>query len=349
MVRGGDEAVRSRPPRGEGQLGGPNDEYVSAIHPDDRHLAARFHELSQHLDSFPAEYRVVHPDGATLWLSGGGAVTARGADGKPQRLISIMADVTEAKQAEEMLRLERERLRLAFSVGQMGAYELDLLTGAIWWSPETYDLFGVTEAGFIPTPEAVIARIHPDDRTGFVKRRREAIEQKKPFFDELRIRRPDGSEAWIAYRGRAEYDARGEPVRTFGIIMDVSERKRAEQVLRDADREKDAFIAMLSHELRNPLAPIRNALGVLRRVGLTGERVAWCLDVLERQTGQMAHLLDDLLDVVSIDSRSARTSSSAIGAWNRDPTGHRNRPAVDRRTGARAERFDPLRADAAGR
>ncbi|HEX4233775.1 MAG TPA: ATP-binding protein [Caldimonas sp.] len=297
---------------GKGRVGGPEDEYVAALHPDDRHLVERFRELAEQQDSFAADYRVVRSDGATLWLSGRGSVTARGPGGQPQRLISVMADVTETRQAEAMLRVERERLRLALSAGQMGAYELDIDSDTLWWSPETYDLFGVDRTTFTPTRESVIDLLHPEDRPGFAKRRREAIIHHKPFFDEFRIRRPDGSQIWIGYRGQAEYDAQGRAVRTFGVVMDVTERKKAEQVLRDADREKDDFIATLSHELRNPLAPIRNAVNALRQLQPGDPRVAWCHDVIGRQTDQMSHLLDDLLDVSRLTRRQLTLRKSRL-------------------------------------
>ena len=281
----------------KGKVGGPDDEFVAALHPDDRHLAAHYLELAQQLDSFAADYRVVRPDGTTLWLSGRGAVVARGADGAPLRLVSVMADVTETRQAEQMLAVERERLRLALGAGRMGAYELDIASDTLWWSPETYALFGVSPAEFTPTRESVIDLLDPEDRPGFARRRRLAIAEHQPFFDEFRLRRPDGSRVWIGYRGRAEYDERGRPVRTFGVVMDITERKKAEQVLRDAGREKDDFIATLSHELRNPLAPIRNAINVLQHLPAGDARAAWCRDVISRQTAQMARLLDDLLDV----------------------------------------------------
>jgi PAS domain S-box-containing protein len=282
---------------GKGRVGGSDDEYAAALHPEDRHLAAHYLELAEQHDSYAAEYRVVRPDGSMLWLAGRGAVTARGADGAPLRIVSVMADVTETRQAEQMLRVERERLRLALSAGQMGAYELDIERDSLWWSPETYQLFGVDPRTFTPTRESVIDLLDPEDRPGFAKRRRKAIAERQPFFDEFRILRPDGSRIWIGYRGQAEYDEQGRPVRTFGVVMDISERKHAEQVLRDADREKDDFIATLSHELRNPVAPIRNAVNVLRQLPTTDPRAAWCQDVIARQTEQMAHLLDDLLDV----------------------------------------------------
>ncbi|MEO5845743.1 MAG: ATP-binding protein [Caldimonas sp.] len=288
---------------GKGRFGGPDDEYVAALHPEDRHLASRFHELAEQQDSFAAEYRVVRPDGITLWLSGRGSVTARGPDGTAQRLISIMADVTETRQAEQMLRVERERLRLALSAGQMGAYELDIASDTLWWSPETYALFGVDASTFTPTRESVIDLLQAEEQPGFAKRRAEAIAQRKPFFDEFRIRRADGSNVWIGYRGQAEYDEQGRPARTFGVVMDITERKKAEDVLRRADQDKDDFIATLSHELRNPLAPIRNAIGVLRQLEPGDPKVAWCHDVIGRQTEQMARLLDDLLDVSRLTRR----------------------------------------------
>jgi len=84
---------------------------------------------------------------------------------------------------------------------------------------------------------------------------------------EFRIRRADGTQAWLGHRGQAEYDADGHPLRNFGVAMDITERKQAEAMLREADQKKDHFIAVLAHELRNPLAPIRNAIHVLRHAG----------------------------------------------------------------------------------
>jgi two-component sensor histidine kinase len=88
-------------PGGRGHVGGAQDEYWSALHPDDRYLMQKFHELADNQDSFTSEYRVVWPDGTTLWLRGHGQVVARTPDGKAHRLISIVADVTERKAAED--------------------------------------------------------------------------------------------------------------------------------------------------------------------------------------------------------------------------------------------------------
>jgi PAS domain S-box-containing protein len=88
-------------PDGRGHVGGAQDEYWSALHPDDRHLVRKFHELADNQDSFTSDYRVVWPDGTTLWLRGHGRVVARTPDGKAHRLVSIVADVTDRKAAED--------------------------------------------------------------------------------------------------------------------------------------------------------------------------------------------------------------------------------------------------------
>lgn len=318
-------------PDGRGQVGGPDDEYASALHPDYRHLAAGFRELADRQDSFAAEYWITRPDGTRLWLSGRGMVLSRGADGRAHRLVSIMADTTERKLAEQRLQVEHERLELALGAGRMGAFDMQIPDGVLWWSAQTYRLFGVSEQGFVPTPDKVLALMHPDDREGFSDGRAESLAQGRPFVHEFRIRRPDGSQAWLGHRGHAEYDADGVPVRSFGITMDITERKQAEQALQDADRQKDRFIAMLAHELRNPLAPIRNAVGVLRKSGAADAAMAsWCHDVIERQVGQMAHLLDDLLDASRLKQGQLRLRLERLAlAIAIDRAVEIARPAID--------------------
>lgn len=284
-------------PEGRGQVGGDADEYVNALHPADRHLAQTYLELADQQDAFTAEYRIVRPDGQMLWLSGRGLVVARRADGRAQRLVSIMADVTERRQAEEILRIERGRLAQALQAGQMGAYDLNIGDDVLWWSPQMYSVFGVNPETFTPTRASVAALLHPDDLPSFMKIREDAIRHHRAFTHEFRILRPDGTIAWLGHLGQAEYDSEGQPVRSFGVAFDITKRKRAELALHDADRMKDNFIATLAHELRNPLAPIRNAVNLLRQAAHLDPQVAWSQEVIDRQVGQMTHLLDDLLDV----------------------------------------------------
>ena len=86
---------------GIGHLGGDDDEFRKAVHPDDRHLVTQVYDLAENQDWFPIEYRIVRPDGSVRWLSGGGQVVSRDANGKPQRLVHVVADITDRKNAEE--------------------------------------------------------------------------------------------------------------------------------------------------------------------------------------------------------------------------------------------------------
>ncbi len=117
----------------------------------------------------------------------------------------------------------------------------------------------------------------------------------RPFEKEY-IRR-DGSRVPVLLAGAM---LAGDPERGVAYVMDISERRRAEKRLRDADRRKDEFLAMLAHELRNPLAPIVSAVELMELIGLPDGELQWCKQVIERQVQQLVRLVDDLLDVSRI-------------------------------------------------
>ncbi|HET9396964.1 MAG TPA: PAS domain-containing protein, partial [Nitrospiraceae bacterium] len=90
---------------GKGTVGGPDDEFKKALHPEDKHMMEQFHRMADEVDSYPCEYRIVHPDGRTIWVSGRGRVIARGPDGKAQIVDNMVMDITDRKRAEEQVRL----------------------------------------------------------------------------------------------------------------------------------------------------------------------------------------------------------------------------------------------------
>jgi signal transduction histidine kinase/ActR/RegA family two-component response regulator len=107
----------------------------------------------------------------------------------------------------------------------------------------------------------------------------------------------DGTIGWVHVAANMLRDENGRPTQSAAVVLDISERKRAEQALHEADRAKDEFLATLAHELRNPLAPLTNAAELLRNPAV---EPAWCRDVIERQVSHLARLIDDLLDVSRI-------------------------------------------------
>jgi len=112
----------------------------------------------------------------------------------------------------------------------------------------------------------------------------------------------DGAERSIDDSGAPIRDARGRIVGVVLVFRDITARRGSERGLEDADRRKDEFLAMLAHELRNPLAPVRNAAHTLALLGAADDRVRWVAGVIERQVGLMTRLVDDLLDVSRITS-----------------------------------------------
>ena len=115
-----------------------------------------------------------------------------------------------------------------------------------------------------------------------------------------------------------ERDAAGKPIRMTGTCQDITERKRDELELREADRRKDEFLAMLAHELRNPLAPIRNAIEIIERAAPDDQQLrAACRAMIERQVQHMVRLVDDLLDVSRISQRQDRAAQASRSSWRR--------------------------------
>lgn len=110
----------------------------------------------------------------------------------------------------------------------------------------------------------------------------------------------DGHPYDVALTVSALYDERGVPSGTIMEAQDISQRKRAQVLLADADRRKDEFLATLAHELRNPLAPVRNAVHFLHLKATETPELKWARDVIDRQTKAMARLIDDLMDVSRI-------------------------------------------------
>jgi PAS domain S-box-containing protein len=214
--------------------------------------------------------------------------------------------IAEEKRASEALRINQERLNLAQKASRSGSFEWNLQTNAIIWSEENEVLFGLKPGGFGGAIEDWEKYVHPEDLPRAVEEMLRAIKNGEGLF-EYRVIRPDGDVRWIQARGKLFIDQTGEPSRWVGINIDITERKQMEESLRrqtmalqEADRRKDEFLAILAHELRNPLAPISNAIHILELRGDDPKVVAQTREVMERQVHQMARVVDDLLEVSRI-------------------------------------------------
>ncbi len=141
------------------------------------------------------------------------------------------------KQAEATLRQQEELLRVALNAAKMGAWDWNIVTGEEKWSEQVAAVFGVDSASFVPNYQEFIKRVHPDDREKLEQAQAETFEQGTEYNVEYRVIWDDGSVHWANSRGNVVRDANGKPLLMSGVTMDISDRKRAELALQQAEEK----------------------------------------------------------------------------------------------------------------
>src|SRR5690606_28542404 len=194
----------------------------------------------------------------------------------------------------------------ALEAGKMGSWEWNINTNQVVWSTALEAIHGLEPGTFPGTFEAYQSDIHPEDRE-YVRKNITRSLKEGDHHIEYRLVLPDGSIRWVEARGRLFRDEAGTPVKMVGVCIDITDRKTFEESLRtiaaelsEADRRKNEFLAMLAHELRNPLAPISNALEILKLSEGSSGRLPDAVRMMERQVNPLVRLVDDLLDVSRI-------------------------------------------------
>ncbi len=241
-----------------------------------------------------ARRRLRHKDGRYLLAEGRARRTADG------RIITVVVDITALAQAEQAREQKEREFRALFELAASGKAVLEPRSGRLLRvNRKLCEITGYSE-------EELLARsffdiTHPDDREADARAMQAALsKQTRGFRREKRYLRKDGSTAWVLVAGSLIEDGDGAPPRALATIVDISDRVHAEEELRQADRRKDEFLAVLSHELRNPLAAVQNSAEVLARVEPGAPTAARALGTLSRQVAQLRRLVDDLLDLTRV-------------------------------------------------
>ena len=233
-------------------------------------------------------------------------------DGRPRHwtkdeahLLEQVAERTlyavESARAAAALRENRDVLTFALQAGRMGVWSRDITMNTVWWSPELAVLFGFAADDQNYSRDRLVERLSPDDRQRLPEALAQALATGRDYLLEFKFQHAQTGEwRWMEVRGRAQYDASGKPAMLYGLGIDITDRVRAVEALKEADRRKDEFLATLAHELRNPLAPISSGLHILRTAGDNQPAAATARQIMERQVAQMVRLVDDLLDVARI-------------------------------------------------
>jgi PAS domain S-box-containing protein len=265
------------------------------IHEDDRESTRRAWEAAFAAGAlFEHEYRLRFPASTEDRWYLGRSVPVKDAGGKVVRWYGTSTDIHELKMAEAELAESRERLRAALDASSTGTSRWDIDAGDVEWDDNLYRLFGLLPGPGSRPLDYFMALVHEDDRQRVIDGCRRCAEEGADFEAEFRVVWPDGAVHWLYEKGRVYTAANGRRY-MIAACVDITERRNKEDALRAADRQKDEFLGMLSHEIRNPLAPMMYSVNLLERQ-ITDPALRRPLDVIGRQLRRMVHIVDDLLD-----------------------------------------------------
>ena len=230
--------------------------------------------------------------GVTEYQAVGRDITAR------KRAEEAHRQLESQRQIEMVLRASEERFRSLADNAPVLIWMSRVTKEAAYFNKPWLDFTGRTleeELG-----SGWIESIHPDDVQAWIDTYDRAFARREPLAVQFRLRRHDGEYRWILDNGIPCFGPDGVFSGYVGSCVDITAHKLAEEELEEAGRRKDEFLAMLGHELRNPLAAFTGALEIIRTLGPADESIAWAGDVIGRQLGQLTRLVDDLLDVSRI-------------------------------------------------
>lgn len=225
-------------------------------------------------------------------------------EGEVTGVVLTLTDITGLEESQTQAMLAAERFERAVAATTDGIWDWpDLGQNEMWWSAGCYRMLGYEPGEFPSTLREWFNRIHPVDSKLIRDQTQDSgvacnVRGNRDF--EYRMRHKSGEYRWFRQRTLIDTDEQGNPQRITGSVSDIHPRKRAELAAQDEIQRRDGFLAMLSHELRNPMAAVLGAADLLASSDSlassdaeTNELVA----IIHRQAGHMVHLLDDLLEV----------------------------------------------------
>ena len=229
--------------------------------------------------------------------------------GEVVELQSVGRDITEQRQIEDALRNSQRRLSTAMRATKIGVWEWDIRTNKAYWSDENYKVLGLEPGSIEAKYENWAKCLHPDDAPAANAKVSEALLNRSDLNIEFRVLWSDGSIHWINDIGSLMLNEKGEPLGMYGIQMDVTERKRAEEErerligeLEAKNAELERFTYTVSHDLKSPLVTIKGFLGFVHQDIASGsmERLHNDLERIGSATKKMEQLLWDLLELSRI-------------------------------------------------
>ena len=285
--------------------------WLDAVHPDDREKSASlWHQSIAKGTMYQTEHRLRRADGIFRHMSVR-AVPITGRDNAVTEWIGVHTDIHDRKEAEVLRQRSEERVRLATEAAELGFWVWMPSTDEVTWENERpYQIFGIPSgAPPITARQFLTDFVDPDHIAKFSAAAKNTLETGAQLHFQGRITRPDGECRWVEFFGNLQPATASGSACVIGTVADITSTKDREEELRrlaanlsEADRRKTEFLAVLAHELRNPLAPIRHGLDLLRMQSNNAAMLSQVRDMLDRQVNQMVRLVNDLLDIARITS-----------------------------------------------
>ena len=254
------------------------------------------------------EQEFLRNDGSRWWA----LISARQLD--EEEAAAYVSDITERKHAEQALRESEARFRAISEASPALTWQVDTRGNVVYLNQLYMDMVGMNLEQLMPSNWRSI--LHPEDAPAYLAAFEQALRECSRFQHRVRIRTAKNEWRWLESYALPWFTAEGEYAGHVGMSVDITEAVNAETALLEADRRKDEFLATLAHELRNPLAPICNALALMARPD-GAPAVPHLLPVISRQVNYMVRLVDDLLEISRITSgkvelRRAPTDLSVV-------------------------------------
>ena len=266
--------------------------------PDERHDAER--DLLERLRrgetvQFGEEERI-RKDGERIWISLS-VSPVRDAEGKLVGAASIKRDITERRRAEAEIRRHQDQLRLAHRAAGLGAWHWDVASRQLTWDDGLRQLYGLRPEDQITDLVDFLAWVHPDDRDRVETAFQRALQGPGGVAQEYRIVRPNGEIRWLADLGQVGTDSEGRPIYVTGICLDITERRAAEERLRESHRLQAAgqLAGGIAHEANNQMSVVLGAVHFLLRRKDLPEPAAADIDLIRRAAERTAAITQQLL------------------------------------------------------
>lgn len=234
--------------------------------------------------SFLVSY--TQPDGSHAWFEAHAFPTAEG-------MAALIRDVTELKSAREALEASEERFRRAQQAANIGAFEWNLITNQLTWAAKVPTF---TEVADTDDFSGYLRYVDEADRSAIFSTIARILSGGQHFV-EVRVHPPDGRVLWFYFRAEAVFDESGKPLRVYGIAMDVTERKKAEEALRNTEKiaATGKLAATIAHEINNPLAGVTNLLFLAKENAESGSAAYEYLAQAEQELERVAAIVRQTL------------------------------------------------------